>query len=497
MSQPEPDVHESVQTRAAHGHRSTLFTQGIRLLCKVASVLIVARLVAPSDHGLFAMAASFSLLLWMFRDLGLGTAAIQAASLSDGQCAAIFRAQLRIGILLTAATAAAGPLVARFYHQPQLTLLLLSISPGFFFIGLAGLPRVLLTRSLRYDTINRIETISAVTSTASMIGAAALGAGAYSFALFQVMAELIWAVLAWKYQPWRQPVGTAREDLSALSKTGREFTWFQALSYLSLQAEIVGVGHYLGAYALGLYSRAGQMLTLPTVHIAEPLSSVSLSALSRLAGSQTNFKKQACNSANMIAHLTLPAAAIVIALPEEVVRIVLGKNWLEAAPLLRWFGVSAAATQVTVITQSIAIAASRSSRLLTTAAFTLPVMVAAVALGLGHGPRGVAIAVATANLVLFLPRLWWRLHGSPIRVRDMLAALIGPVFTSLLIAVGAAVGRYFCPTDNLLHRLIFAAVGALLLLAPVGLVLRSLRTEWISLWQSLPIVGHATKPPSA
>ena len=78
MSQPEPDAHESVQTRAAHGHRSTLFTQGVRLLCKVASVLIVARLVAPSDHGLFAMAASFSLLLWMFRDMGLSTAAIQA-----------------------------------------------------------------------------------------------------------------------------------------------------------------------------------------------------------------------------------------------------------------------------------------------------------------------------------------------------------------------------------------------------------------------------------
>jgi len=486
MPATNPEKRNSVHDQAAHGHRSTLFSQAMRLLCKVASVLIVARLVAPSSYGLSAMTASITIFLWMFRDLGLGTAAIQTPNLTPGLCSSLFRAQLALGLLFTLITAATSPLVAWFYGQPQLVPLLLFSSLSFLFIGIAGLPRVILFRAMRFDEINRIETTSAVTATAGMIAAAALGAGAYSLVLFTVLVDFIWAVLAWKYEPCHRLTSASRESLVALAKTGRGLTYFQALNYLSQQAEIVGVGQYLGAFALGLYSRASQMLALPTTHLAEPLSQVTLTALSRLTTSPEEFKKQVTSSVSIIAYLTLPVAALSIAIPEEIVRILLGSQWTEAAPLLRWLAVSAALMQATQVAQSIAIAVDQSRRLILTAAVTMVALIIAVATGLPYGPNGVAFAVAVANLLLFFPRLMWRLQGSPVRLSIFSKALTGPFVTALLLGTGAYVGRAFCPANNFLLRLLFAFAGTALLLGIAGLISAALRKEWRAVWSHLP-----------
>jgi O-antigen/teichoic acid export membrane protein len=153
---------------------------------------------------------------------------------------------------------------------------------------------------------------------------------------------------------------------------------------------------------------------------------------------------------------------------------------------MRWLAVSAALMQITQIAQSIAIAVDQSRRLILTAAVTLIALIGVVALGLPHGPNGVALAVAVANLVLFLPRLWWRLQGSPVRVAHFASALKGPFTTAFLLGIGAAAGRAFCPTDHFLLRLVFAFAGGMLPLGVAALSSGKLRDEWRVLWTHLP-----------
>src|SRR3954462_9496383 len=69
---------ESTLTRAASGYRATLVSQGVRLACKIVGVVVLARLVSPAEHGVFAMAASVMFFFVLFRDFGLTAAAIQA-----------------------------------------------------------------------------------------------------------------------------------------------------------------------------------------------------------------------------------------------------------------------------------------------------------------------------------------------------------------------------------------------------------------------------------
>ena len=118
MSDVEPD--RIVLAQAARGHRRVLLAQALKLGCKLVSVLLLARLVTPVDHGLFAMASSVVLLLTLFRDAGLGVAAVQARELNEAQLTTLFWAHLGIGALLTIESQlGAGTTITTIWREPD------------------------------------------------------------------------------------------------------------------------------------------------------------------------------------------------------------------------------------------------------------------------------------------------------------------------------------------------------------------------------------------
>ena len=93
-------IADTLLAQASRGYQSTLLSQGLRLLCKAVSVVALARLVTPAQHGQFAMAASVFYLVVLFRDFGLGTAALQTRALSEEQRTTLWHAHAGLGILL-------------------------------------------------------------------------------------------------------------------------------------------------------------------------------------------------------------------------------------------------------------------------------------------------------------------------------------------------------------------------------------------------------------
>jgi O-antigen/teichoic acid export membrane protein len=129
-------------------------------------------------------------------------------------------------------------------------------------------------------------------------------------------------------------------------------------------------------------------------------------------------------------------------MPGETVRLILGPQWPDAAPLLRLLAIAAAATTITSLGYAINVAAGQTRRLMLSAALALPVTIAAVWLGAARGPVGVAESIAIVNVALVLPKLWWTLRGLPGGLREYLGALRGPFATTAIFCVGLWTGRF-------------------------------------------------------
>jgi PST family polysaccharide transporter len=490
MTIPDDSPPPTVSAQASRGHRSTLLSQAVRLGCKAVSVLVLARLLTPAEHGLYAMAASVFMFLFLFRDLGFGTAAVQAVSLNEVQLASLFWAHLTLGAAFTVVGFACAVPTAAFYATPAVGPMLAAMAPVFALMGLGGLPRALLARDLEFEKLNFVETAAAILGTVAMIAAAALGgAGAWAFVIYLIVSEAAIAALAWRACRWRPRRKAQWNSIRALARTGFQLTRFHALNYVLFQLDTFAIGHALGARSLGLYSRASQLLGLTNLHVAGPLTSVAMAALSRVQADAAEFRRQARATTTMIAHLVLPAAAVCVAIPEEIVRLVLGGQWPDAAPILRWLAVHTGIFTATSLALSINIAAGQTQRLALGAIVSLPVIALAVWLGLPYGAAGVAAAMALASVALAVPRLWWTLRGSPLSGGDFLGALAGPVVVAAILAGGMFAG----------HRG-FGLAGAIgsgaLALGILAIAWPRLRAEWRYTWSHLPLTRSLTRPPS-
>jgi PST family polysaccharide transporter len=470
--------------RAAQSYRSTLVSQGIRVGVKALGVVVLARLVSPADHGRYAMAATVFFVLVLFRDLGLGTAAVQARELNEEQCSTLFWAHLWLGLLLGALTLALAPVAAFFYAEPQLIGLLSAMAGAFVLLGLNSWPRVLLNRDLHFADTSRLETIAALVGTITMILAAAAGAGAYAFAMFLLVSEAVTLAAAWRVCRWRPHAAARWQSLRGLWKTSAHVTGYQLLQTVAQQVDSALMGHWFGPTALGLYNRPNQLLALPHQHASGPLTHVLAATLARVGPQGEDFARHLYAATTSIAHLTLPVAAVCIALPEEVVRLILGPEWPGAAPLLHWLGLSWAATYLGSTVYAVCIATGHARRLTLLTGALLGAIALGVWFGRRQGPEGIAAGVALAQASLLLPRLWWATRGVPVQFGRYVGALLGPALLALALIAGGRAGVAILDTPDWRWRLGSGLGGAGLASVLVLFVVPRVRRELTRCWAS-------------
>lgn len=482
---------------AARGYRTTFVAQLVRVLGKVVSVFVVARLVAPQDYGEFAMAASVFYIVVLFRDLGLGTAAAQATALSAAQLNALFWIHLALGAALTGIALALAPFAARFYETAAVAPLLAVMSLAFLLIGAGGFARAQLTREARFAQVNALENAATVFGTLAMIVTAATGGGAYAFVAYLLVSEATATALAWRALSWRPHGRPVWASVGSLWRTGADITAYQGLSLVLQQLDTVLVGRWFGAHAVGLYSRASQILALPNLHIATPLGQVTLVTLSRLTADSAQFARHAWDTVTVIGHLVLPLLAVCVVLPEETVQLLLGAQWHEAAPILRLLAVGAAATAVTSTGYALVVAAGQSRRLLLPAALAVPFTAFAAWLGARHGVIGIAAGIALVNAALAAPRLWWLFRELPGALGAYLRALRGPAVATLALTAGLLAGATCTDGQHWLVRLAAALATGLIAWAAIVRAWPLLRREARLILAYLPRPARTPSAPTS
>src|SRR4029077_17082625 len=102
---------------------------GVGTGIQMISTIVLARLLTAADFGLVTMVTTFSLLLMNFGLNGFTEAAIQREDLDHRLASNLFWISVSAGLVLTIGFAAAGSVLARFYHDPLVARVAIGISP--------------------------------------------------------------------------------------------------------------------------------------------------------------------------------------------------------------------------------------------------------------------------------------------------------------------------------------------------------------------------------
>ena len=426
--------------RSARGSVVTVSAQAVKFLLQTGSTMALARLLTPADFGLLAMVAFFTGIIGLFGDLGLSAATVQRKQISHSQVSTLFWVNIAVSIVLMLAAAAAAPFVAWFYGEGALLWVTIVISMTYLWGGLAAQHLALLRRQMRFTALASVEICALLFGVAAGISVALLGGGYWALVAVAVGQAFATAVLAFALSGWRPGRWRIDETVKQMILFGGNITGARFLNYITRNSDNLLIGRFWGASELGIYSRAYALLLLPVQQINGPIAGVAIPALSRLQSKPDEYRRYYLKVVQSLAYMSMPVVVMLAVLAEEVVLLVLGSQWLDAAIIFQIFAAFVIVQNVVVTTGWVLQSLGRGSRMLKWSAVQAPVFVIACLIGLPWGGIGVAIAATIQALLITVPCMLFAYRDSPVSVLGVGKAVLKPVCVAaglFLIASGA------------------------------------------------------------
>lgn len=304
--------------------------------------IALARLLTPEVFGLYAILVFVITAGVRSSELGLGAALIQRRDLDPAAALGVaFTATFGLALALGAAIAAAAPLVARWpgvssdVTAPVRWLALLVVLSSLRMPAM-----VLLERRLAYFPLTVAETADTVTFHAVAIAAAIAGAGLWSFVMGALAARVVNLVVLWGAARWRPTLRWSWRELAPVMKFGILFQGSILVAIAGDAVVPIFVTAWSGVTGVGFLNWAATLAFLP-LQVVSIAGRVLFPALSSLQGDTERFAEATARALNRVTAVLYPAAALLLAGADPVVRLIFGEAWLPAIPAVRCFCLSA------------------------------------------------------------------------------------------------------------------------------------------------------------
>src|SRR5205823_14448709 len=129
--------------------------------------------------------------------------------------------------------------------------------------------------------------------------------------------------------------------------------------------------------------------------------------------------------------MTLPTTIFCALFADEIILVVLGPKWREAATIFRLLAPTILVFGIINPTGWLLQSVGLQGRSLRIAFVIAPLVITACVIGMPYGPTGVAFAFSAAMTIWLVPHIVWCLHGTTITPGDLFVAIWRPFVASI------------------------------------------------------------------
>ena len=462
---------EKLRASEIRGNFAALAAQGFQLLLYTGTAVVLARLIAPRDYGVFGIAYGIIAFLGVAKDSGLIAPVVQSESLTRAQMDTLYWYAAGGGLLLMLTGIAAAPVAGWFYADARLVPLIRILAVTLLAGGLSSQHRALLRRQMRFSTLAVCEAVATAAGCAAGIVAALRGAGYESLAWLYLTTEILRTALTTAASGWRPGRPRRGTGVRPLLHFGGLLLAFDFIGYLNYQFDNLLVGWALGPTALGSTIR-------PTSFPAAGQPDCD-ACFGRSAIRSQRRAKRSCGLSRVAAAQSASHHGPGYAADRVPLRQCTRRGEHRVRPQVAAFGAGfpgAGARRFPddghgVRGVDLSLAAGRARRQLGWSLFITAITIAAFFTGLKWGVTGVAWGFSISRIALFLPTLIYTCAGSPVTWTGLLRIAARPAAASLVsMAVSLAAGRMLGagPWALAANALLFAAAYAVCWTLPGG-----------------------------
>lgn len=435
---------KDLKSRVVRGSVAKVCSQLANLVLRLGSIMVLARLLDPKDFGLVAMVTAITGVFSLFKDAGLSMATIQRLTITHEEMSTMFWLNMLVGVVLASLLVAIAPFIAQFYHEPRLFWVVVALSFDFIFTGAAAQHSALLQRQMRFGAVATIDMLTLLVGIVVVISLAAEGWGYWALVGQAVVSPAVNAVCTWVFARWVPGMPSRKVGIKSMVRFGGMVSLNGLVIYIAYNLEKVLLGRFWGAESLGVYGRAYQLINIPTENLNSSIFGVAFSALSRIQDDPGRQNRYFLKGYSLLLTLTLPITLACAVFADDMVFVILGQKWKDAAPIFRLLAPTIFIFALINPFGWFLLSSGRAERSLKIALVIAPLVIAAYIVGLPYGPKGVALAYSSAMALWVIPHIIWCIHGTGISVRNILQTVSRPFISGIMAAaVAYGVQSYF------------------------------------------------------
>lgn len=335
----ESDLNnESIFGKLSKGVVSLAFRQVVVRLTSFFGSILLARLLAPVDFGLYALVGFFGGFLSLISDMGLGAGLLQYKQEPDRRL--IFSVFTLIQLIYICLFVIGVPTSLLFKHIYKMSneneLMLLVILVTFYFNSFRTLPVTFLERGLRFSNIALLEMVEGIIYQVGAVVFALSHFGAWSFVLGNFLSRITGVIIANIMFPVRIGFVFKFKDALPLVKLGGVIQAANIAAYIKDSIIPTVIGLTLGVGEVGFINFALKIIS----YIFMPLELVHrilFPALSRLDHNSHSYTAIVDRVVHLYVIISYGSIGIVGLCIPEIVGIVFSPKWIPAISIIYSF----------------------------------------------------------------------------------------------------------------------------------------------------------------
>jgi O-antigen/teichoic acid export membrane protein len=433
--------------------------QTINFVLQFAASIVIARLLAPEEVGVFALAMAAHVLAGAFKELGITSYLVREPTLTSDKIRTAFGLWILIAWITGLLLLLVRWPIAQFLEHPGIADVLAVISLSFFAMPFGQPANALLVRNMRFDVLHHIKLTSAVLGIATSISLAWLGLSYMALAWGAVATSLSTSALLICAHPDHLKLTPSLRHWRTILHFGGYLTGASTISTLTGEGLKIILGASTNPAAVALFERS---LRLPAAFRQTLLSPLGQVLLPNYSESIRNSRPIGPTVEKVIATTTIilwPAFLSLGICATPVILTLFGDNWRIAGVILPEILLAQSITSIFPQAQQILVAHGKVRRVFWLSLATAPPTVALAAIGAMHSLEMFAALRPLQALIFsvstyFCVRDFW---GTSLRA-------IGPLYlqaavSALITALPSFLAHSYFGETMPLHILVYVGLS--------------------------------------
>jgi PST family polysaccharide transporter len=444
---------------------------GLSLLSLI-MLLVVARVIGPTEFGTVALVLGIVQILFVISDTLLHDAIVQRRYLSTKHLDTAFWTCVVVGWTFAIACWLGSGLVARLFSSPSMEPLLAVAGISLLAGSMGSVPLALLRRDKRFKPIALRSLCARLSGALVALAFVLIDMGIWSLIAQYVVQTTLNAALVWPALKWRPRLRFSFGHLRQLMSFGMFAVGSRIVWISSARLFMMFVGYFLGVTAAGTLNIAQRVVDTLYDLLAGAAYNLALPYFAKQQGDPRALVRIYKTTMDFGALTTFPIFIGLMICAPLIVATFLGEQWLSAVPLVRLLAIAATFHFILLFAQVAIMAIGRPAFVFTSSLLTFGFIIGMFLIIRPETPVGAAALWACRAFLAgpWLLTMAHRLLGiSTWEIAKIVAAPAASVLIMLAVLL-AVDGSLVAPANIILKLAFMIGVGAMAYLAAICLI---------------------------